>query len=614
MALLSVAFMLTLAQAAQPGSPEGLQSGSSGLIVGQVVDGVSGRPVANAIVSISGLPNVRIVREPGRVLTASAGPARGLTGSDGRFVFRDLPSGSFGIGASKMGYSDGAYGRRRPGGPSQQLLLADGERVGDVVVRMWKQAAITGRVVDEAGEPLVAISVRAFRRQGFVDRRLTMTRSAVTDDRGIYRLALLDPGEYVVGVASRNATVPLPIAQSRAGTPAGDLSREIGGASLPGTPSAIQLGDQVYMLGGGTPIPPTSGERLFVYPPVFYPSVSEPTQASSITLSPGEEREGIDLLVAPVTTVRVSGTVMGIGNNPGLPVRLVPTYQSEIALEGDAPVTVTDGSGAFSFAGVPPGDYLLQSTTRLRNVRFDAERADDLEFAELPLTVGRTDIHGLVVPLRPGLRISGRFEFEGTTTRPTSLTSVQIAVESAGGSLPFGASGTRAGNAGTFSSAALVAGRYFVRVTGSPRGWMFKSATLSGRDVADTPLELRDGDVTDVVITFSDRWSGLSGTVLTAAGAPDPDAVVIAFPTDPQTWSSSGFNPRRLRGVRTAKSGQYTFATLPPGEYYVAALPGDQAVDWREPRFLESASRNARRITIGDGERPTQDLRTQGVK
>ena len=603
---MAIVCVLTLAQPAQVLPP-------TGLIVGQVVDAATGKPVSHAIVMISGLPNVRAATEPGRISVnppGPAGPAAILTGSDGRFVFRDLPGGSFGIDAAKSGYSNGSYGRRRTGGPSQQLTLAAGERRGDVVIPIWKQAVISGKVVDEAGEPLVGIQVRAFRRRGLPDpRRLAMAKSAVTDDRGMYRLAMLDPAAYIVCVVQRNSTVSLATAQR---SPEGVTI--VGGINRPGTSAAMQVGDDVFMLGSGSPIPPpASRSRLPAYPPVFYPSVQNLAEAVEVKLAPGEERDGIDLQLTPVTTVRVSGMIVGAGENAGLPVRLLPANHAEIELDTDAPASVADRSGAFAFAAVPAGEYVLRATTR----GVDAQRSGELQFAEMPVTVGGADIDGIALALRPGIRISGRFEFEGARARPTALGSVTIAVESAGGSIVAPSSGfnpVRANNSGTFSSAALGAGRYYVRVVGSPSGWMFKSATLHGRDVADTAMELRDGDVTDVVITFSDRWSGLNGTVLTAAGAPDHTALVIAFPTDPQTWSSAGLNPRRLRSVRPAKTGQYTFATLSPGDYYVTAIPDEQSADWRDARFLESAARIARRVTIADGERPTQDLRTREVR
>ena len=82
-----------------------------------------------------------------------------ITNGSGRFVFRRLPKGSFGLTAIKPGYVEGAYGRSRPGGSSAMVELADGQR-SDVVIPMWRFAALSGTVIDEAGEPLVGVDVR----------------------------------------------------------------------------------------------------------------------------------------------------------------------------------------------------------------------------------------------------------------------------------------------------------------------------------------------------------------------------------------------------------------------------------------------------------------------
>src|SRR5687767_9938879 len=87
----------------------------SGLIVGQVVDAGSGRPLAGALVAISGPPVRGAVPPPGV-----------LTGNDGRFVFRGLPRGNYNLVAHKAGFAQGAHGRTRPAGPSVPLNLGDG--------------------------------------------------------------------------------------------------------------------------------------------------------------------------------------------------------------------------------------------------------------------------------------------------------------------------------------------------------------------------------------------------------------------------------------------------------------------------------------------------------
>ena len=151
----------------------------SGLVVGQVIDAATKRPVAGARIVLNGPPGPDGQFRP---------PV--LTGTDGRFVFREMARGNYNVAAVKAGYVDGAYGRTRPGGSALPLSMSDGERRDDVVVRLWRQASISGAVRDESGEAQVGVQVRAYRRAAVGGkRRFVPAGSASTDDRGIYRIA-----------------------------------------------------------------------------------------------------------------------------------------------------------------------------------------------------------------------------------------------------------------------------------------------------------------------------------------------------------------------------------------------------------------------------------------
>jgi hypothetical protein len=63
--------------------------------MGQVIDAVSGKPVADAVVSLSG----------GGARGAANGqqsPPRVMVDGQGRFLFRDLPAGTFTLGAARL--------------------------------------------------------------------------------------------------------------------------------------------------------------------------------------------------------------------------------------------------------------------------------------------------------------------------------------------------------------------------------------------------------------------------------------------------------------------------------------------------------------------------------
>jgi len=165
-------------------------------------------------------------------------------------------------------------------------------------------------------------------------------------------------------------------------------------------------------------------------------------------------------------------------------------------------------------------------------------------------------------------------------------------------------------DAQTFTLFGYPGGRYIVRVANSPAGWMFKSATLDGRDVSETPFDFQR-DVADLVITFTDRWSGISGSV---QGAAADGASVVVFPTDAQSWANYGSNPRRLKSARASAQGRYGISSLPPGDYYAVAIPEEQAADWRDPKMLEELARIATRVSIGEGEHKTIDLSLKEVR
>jgi hypothetical protein len=294
-------------------------------------------------------------------------------------------------------------------------------------------------------------------------------------------------------------------------------------------------------------------------------------------------------------------------------VRLV---SDGVGADQDAPATAADESGAFVFPAVPPGAYTLRSSSALR-LGPAASSPREMAWAVMPLQVGSTNIEGIIVTLSPGLRISGNVEFEGSSPRPApgQLQRIPLVIEAAAGSSEIGAvPRVLVDERGEFTSPGLVGGSYVLRVVDSPPGWMFKSATHNGRDISSSPVDLGGFDASGVVITFTDRWSAVHGTVEAPSRGADGDALVTLFPTDPRLWTDYGTSSRRVRAVRTGRSGAYAFGSVAPGEYYIAAIPDEKAGDWQDPDFLQILSRSATRISVAEGQQRNQDLRTRVVR
>ena len=159
-----------------PGGQALTQSPSSrkpaGLVVGQVVDAATSRPVAAAIVTIA--PAVTGADRPAPASPVSSPNRRVVADDQGRFLFRDLAMGTYLFSAAAPGYLNGGYGQRQPGGTTQPFALAEDERAGDVTVRLWKAATVGGTVSDDAGGPVVGVWVSIARRE-FAGGRLQLS-------------------------------------------------------------------------------------------------------------------------------------------------------------------------------------------------------------------------------------------------------------------------------------------------------------------------------------------------------------------------------------------------------------------------------------------------------
>jgi hypothetical protein len=560
------------------------QPQGTGLIVGQVVDGSTGRPLAGAIVSIAGTQSV-------------AGRPQILTRGDGRFVYANLAPGFYTITATRNGYTDGGLGRTRPGGPSRALQLAAGERVGDAIVPMWRNAAIAGTIVDESGERQVAAVVKAFRRTIVAGRRqFQQVASTRSDDRGIFRFGSLAPGHYIVGSVPRYTSVP--------DSTAGDVRQIVGSAP------AVRAGGGVMIVDRGVMMPPPSGGTLHIYPRTYHPFSPVIDGATVVSLAPGQEYENADLRLSPVAAVPVSGFMMGPdGPLPRSSVQLVPEGAGSLSLESDWLVAAPDRGGRFVFPAVPAGQYFARVLQPQVRPTGPGSQERDVLWADVPVTVGREPVEHLLLVAQTGLRIRGQVELDGSGDRTAALSRVSISIEAADPAGTAAAAGTavRPDAFGQFVSSGVPGGRYYIRVSDSPSGWMFLGATLDGRDVTDVPLSL-SSDTSGVSVRFTDRWSGVTGSVADARG-PDPSAVVVVFPTDSTLWGATGANTRRTRSAATNAAGGFSI-TLPPGDYYAAALRDDIGEDWRDPDVLAAISRGATRLSVRDGEHRTVQLRT----
>ena len=164
---------------------------------------------------------------------------------------------------------------------------------------------ITGQVLDDFGDPAFGAQVRALRYVMRTGRaHACRPRAAArTDDRGIYRIPALLPGEYIVVVTPREGGMMVAEEMKVREMMLDGRGREAGGG---GRRVATGAGRRrcATRWPGTTPAPDAP-----MYAPVYYPGTTQARSATTVTLDVSEERAGIDLRLQLVPTVTVIGQV-----------------------------------------------------------------------------------------------------------------------------------------------------------------------------------------------------------------------------------------------------------------------------------------------------------------
>lgn len=624
--------------AGQQGPPGPPGTSPPGAITGIVVDAVTGQPLGEATVSL------------GRTTTLGVSFPRMVTDAKGRFVYANLPpSGDYYLGARKSGYEYTRYGWTAPG---QSLAINDiariavgpGQLVEGIKIPLWRLPSISGRVVDERGEPVVGTAVRAFSTAIIAGHpQLVGSSVTTTDDRGWYSIPDLVPGKYAVAVLSVQSTV---LASTTEAAPARATGALVTGGIGAGGPAAIS-GPGIDVDGRrrlaitsfATPPPPGAAVSR-AYAAQFYPGVNTAADADMIELGYGEARTSIDFQLRPVDAFRVSGRTEGVPA-PGLLLRLMPAGSEPLGFGSEAATTVIEGDGTFTFFNVPAGPYTLLAlpsvmdfTTGNESIRLpDApgfpgggisvgsmggtpgvsylsrSGASTPSWGRMPVNVGG-HIDKLVLRMQPMGTMTGRIAFAPGVTVPSNA-HLDVSLEPANGDPTAGfprATAQGADRGYSFTVQGLMGGTYLV----SGRGpYYVVSVTAAGRDVTYSGVDASPtGDISDVVVTLTDKRPQISGTVTGASGR---TAGVMAFPVDRARWTNYGWSARQFRTTRAGSTGAFTLQLNAAGEYYVIAVDATRVEAWTNPKFLEAAVPFATRVTAGWGEAKTSDLTWRDV-
>src|SRR6266576_1992307 len=152
-------------------------------IAGRVVNSKGGSPLPRTRVTIA---DAKIRENIQYVVTAD----------DGRFEFH-VPAGKFALQGAKRGFITAAYNQHDQF--STAIVTGADVDAENLTLRLAPNAVLSGRVLDESGEPVRNAQITVYRENRFSGiSEVSRYRSATTDDQGRYEVASLDEGTYFV--------------------------------------------------------------------------------------------------------------------------------------------------------------------------------------------------------------------------------------------------------------------------------------------------------------------------------------------------------------------------------------------------------------------------------
>lgn len=468
----------------------------------------------------------------------------GVTDNNGVFVLPNVTAGAYHLMAEKQGFLDGRYGGMAA---NVVLTLSPGEDLSEADIALISQAVVSGRVLDEDGDPWTHAVVSIY-RAGWKNgkRELEGFNSQDADDQGNFRIAALPPGRYYV--------VALPDAGWENRNRAASSPR---------------------------------------HQPTWYPNASDTLAATAVALTAGEERGGTEIRLRESPFFHIRGKLNGLN-------RIPPANETEpfsrahlsarrvsATVNGDASYGgVLRPDGSFDIAAVPSGTYEIWVARGFPSIA----------------TLGRTivqvhdqDVDDVSIDLVPPHPLKGIIQIEGDDRFDT--TGLLVNLDSIDG--PSGPFPATVRKDGSFDFAQISAERLHVRLTGSGSERLYLKTLRYG----DT--ESRDGVFSAateqvLVLVASTRGARLTGIVKNS-DHPGARPKVVLIPDSGQAEYDTRMGVFDQRGA-------FAIDAIAPGEYHLYAFEDVPDGSWLHPDLRAQIQAKGIALYFEEGDRKSVEV------
>ncbi len=534
-------------------------------VSGQVVRADSAEPLKSARVAL--IENTR----SGKPHTYKA-----FSDNTGHFSITGITPGRYRFAASHSGFVPQQFRPEGAAGGGALLELSPGQKLEKALFRLTPAAVITGKITDEDGQPLAGVEMEAL-----MDARQAEAVDDETDDEDPETAMLAAKLEMVpVGMGVTND-----LGEYRMyGLPAGDYYVAAIDSGMPElTEHSLRSESLGWEIGN---------EPATDHPPMYYPGVFARNQAQKLHVAAGSTVR-VDLTLRPEKTLKVAGRVLGENGQPAAGIYVaLHSRDLDIMFSAMRNMATTDAQGRFTIEGVVPGSYVLQASKMEAQTQLSAE---------MPMEIAGQAPLEITLKLERGISLAGKVVLaEVPAPQKIDFSSFHVWLSPTSANISdFGSAEVK--KDGTFKISDLHRSTYSVHLTGLPKGWYLKSASLGSTDVLAHGI-VAGGTAGSLQLSISSKAAELSGTVM-SDDKPVPGALVQILPE-----YENPFRRDLRRKAVTDQHGHFVLDSVVPGAYRIRAAAVSDA-DMGERDSKSQTPRASERVELGEGERKTVSLR-----
>ena len=527
-------------------------------ITGRVVNSMTGAPVAGAYVVI----NAASASNLSRTMRA---------GTDGSFVFTQVPAGRYVLMARRKGYVEEMFLQHEQF--TTAILVGPNLNTEKLVFPLAPEGVISGEVTDEAGEPVQSAKMLLFRDDTGNGRHMKRFKGEQnTDEEGRYRFGSLPSGDYYLAVSA----VPWYAGYARS-------NRSWFGTSAAARKPGIQ-----------------NPNLDLVYPITYYPNATDVAGATSIRVKRGGSARA-DMRLVPVpalhmrvemgeaepqtfTQVLVKQTVLGTYQDKSnvSTQQVVSERASGDGEDGDA--DQSSGPLVMEVDGLRPGPSVIQVITGNSKEPRPSLRVS--KSVPVDPTDGQTlDVRGIA---SAGV-VSGMVRVEGNASPPPG---VLVFLRNATSGARFRQDVDSTGNF-SFSSDGIEPGVYEVSSVASG-GLELRSVSANGTSLAGRKIEISGGSDLRLILTLARGVNARVKGIVERGGKPAPGMMVVLVPEDLRELAD-------YRRDQSDSDGSFSLNQVPPGKYTVVAVK-DWDLEWGKPEVIQQYLAGGTSVEVAGGE------------